>query len=110
MAGVAGVRQLGPCTRVRLPPPGRLSVQKVLPTLTSKSIEIYLSMAGAKQLSDTGFILVPDGALRPAVVCSRHCIALHRGACKGGYKRSGREGRASRSQRCIGLRQVPISW
>jgi hypothetical protein len=23
MAGIAGVRQLGPCTRVRLPPPGR---------------------------------------------------------------------------------------
>jgi hypothetical protein len=40
-------------------------------------------MAGAKQLSDTSFILVPAGAIRPAGVCSRHCIALHRGACRG---------------------------
>jgi hypothetical protein len=37
----------------------QLSVQKVVPTLTRTSAEIYLSMAGAKQLSDTGFILVP---------------------------------------------------
>jgi hypothetical protein len=36
-------------------------------------------MAGAKQLGDTGFILVTTGAIRPAVVCSRHCIALHSG-------------------------------
>jgi hypothetical protein len=34
-------------------------VRKVVPTLTSMSIEIYLSMAGAKQHNDTGFILVP---------------------------------------------------
>jgi hypothetical protein len=64
----------------------QLSVQKVVPTLTSKWSEIYLSIAGAKQLSDTGFILVPTGSVRPAVVCSRHCIALHCGACRGGYK------------------------
>jgi hypothetical protein len=32
-----------------------LSVWKVVPTLTSTSAEIYLSMAGAKQLSDTRF-------------------------------------------------------
>jgi hypothetical protein len=61
----------------------QLSVRKVVPTLTSTSAEIYLSMAGAKQLSDTSFILVPVGAIRPAGVCSRHCIALHRGACRG---------------------------
>jgi hypothetical protein len=60
-----------------------LSVRKVVPTLTSTSAEIYLSMAGAKQLGDTRFILVPAGAVRPAVVCSRHCIALHRSACRG---------------------------
>jgi hypothetical protein len=36
-----------------------LSVRKVVPTLTSTSAEIYLSMAGAKQHNDTGFILVP---------------------------------------------------
>jgi hypothetical protein len=34
-------------------------MRKVVPTLTSTSAEIYLSMAGAKQLSDTSFILVP---------------------------------------------------
>jgi hypothetical protein len=37
----------------------QLSVRKVVSTLTSKSAEIYLSMAGAKQHNDTGFILVP---------------------------------------------------
>jgi hypothetical protein len=63
-----------------------VSVRKVVPTLTSKSAEIYLSMAGAKQLGDTRFILVPAGAVRPAAVCSRHCIALHRGACRGGLQ------------------------
>jgi hypothetical protein len=48
----------------------QLSVQKVVPTLTSKSIEIYLSMVGAKQLGDTRFILVPARAVRPAGMCS----------------------------------------
>jgi hypothetical protein len=38
------------------------------------SAEICLSMAGAKKLMDTGFILVPARAVLPAVVCSRHCI------------------------------------
>jgi hypothetical protein len=60
-----------------------LSVRKVVPTLTSKSAEIYPLMAGAKQSGDTRFILVPAGAVRPAWMCSRHCIALHRGACRG---------------------------
>jgi hypothetical protein len=36
----------------------QVSVWKVVPTLTSTSVEIYLSMAGAKQHNDTGFILV----------------------------------------------------
>jgi hypothetical protein len=61
----------------------QLSVRKVVLTLTSTSAKIYLSMAGAKQLSDTSFILVPAGTVRPVGVCSRHCIALHRGACRG---------------------------
>jgi hypothetical protein len=76
-----------------------VSVRKVVPTLTSKSAEIYLSMAGAKQLVTPGFILVPAGAVRLAGVCSGHYIALHRSACRGGYKRGGRGSRASRSQR-----------
>jgi hypothetical protein len=32
---------------------------------------------------DTWFILVLAGAVRPAEVCSRHYVALHRGACSG---------------------------
>jgi hypothetical protein len=36
----------------------QLSVRKLVPTLTSKSAQIGLSMAGAKQYYDTGFILV----------------------------------------------------
>jgi hypothetical protein len=36
-----------------------LSVRKVVPTLTSTSVEIYLSMDGAKQHVDASFILVP---------------------------------------------------
>jgi hypothetical protein len=61
----------------------KVSVRKVVPTLTSTSAEIYLSMASARQLSDTSFILVSAGAVRPAGACSRHCIALHHGACRG---------------------------
>jgi hypothetical protein len=36
--------------------------------------------------NDTGFILVPAGAVRLAAVCSGHCIALHRGARGGGLQ------------------------
>jgi hypothetical protein len=36
--------------------------------------------------NDTRFILVPAGAVRPAVVCSGHCIASHRGARRGGLQ------------------------
>jgi hypothetical protein len=60
-----------------------LSVRKVVLTLTSESAEIYPSMAGVKQLGDTRFILVPAGAVRTAGMCSGHCIALHRSACRG---------------------------
>jgi hypothetical protein len=62
-----------------------MSVRKVVPTLPSKSAEIYLLVAGAKQHDDTGFILVPAvgctssrGALK-----ALYCIAplcLQRGA------------------------------
>jgi hypothetical protein len=73
----------------------QLSVQKVVPTLTSKSVEIYLSMVGAKQLDDAGFILVRP---RPYVQqwCARgtvlHCTVV---LVEGGYKRGERGGRAS---------------
>jgi hypothetical protein len=44
-------------------------------------------MAGAKKLVTLVFILVPArGAVCPAVVCSRHYIALHRGARRGGIQ------------------------
>jgi hypothetical protein len=33
-----------------------------------------------------GFILVPAGAVRPAVACSGHYVALLRGACRGGLQ------------------------
>jgi hypothetical protein len=36
--------------------------------------------------SDTGIILVSAGAVRPAVVCTGHYIALHRGARRGGLQ------------------------
>jgi hypothetical protein len=36
--------------------------------------------------NDTGFILVPVGAVRPSVVCSGHYIASHRGARRGGLQ------------------------
>jgi uncharacterized Fe-S cluster-containing radical SAM superfamily enzyme len=65
-------------------------VRKVVPTLTSTSDEIYLSMAGAKQLGDTRFILVPTGVVRPAGGCSRHCIACTVVLAEGSYKQGGR--------------------
>jgi hypothetical protein len=55
-------------------------------------------MAGAKQLETVVFILVPAGAVRPAVVCSGHYIVLHCGACRGGLQ--------ARRERRPGL-QVP---
>jgi hypothetical protein len=61
----------------------QLSVRKVVPTLTSKSAEIYLSMAGAKQHNDTGLSWFRPWAVRPAGVHSGCCIAVHRGACIG---------------------------
>jgi hypothetical protein len=43
-------------------------------------------MASAKQLVTLGFILVLEGAVRPAGVCLGHCIALHCSACRGGLQ------------------------
>jgi hypothetical protein len=77
----------------------QLPVRKVVPTLTSKSAEIYLSMAGAKQLMTRGlswFRLGPyiqQWCARGTVL--RCTVVL----AEGGYKRGGREGRASKSQR-----------
>jgi hypothetical protein len=75
-----------------------LSVRKVVPTLTSESAEIYLSMAGAKQHDDTVLSWFRPWAVRPAGVRSGRCIALHRSACR-------REIQARRERR--GSLQVP---
>jgi hypothetical protein len=75
----------------------QLSVQKVVPTLTSTSVEIYLSMAGAKKLGDTSFIsrspYIQQGCARGTVL--RCTVVL----AEGSYKRGGRGGSASRSLR-----------
>jgi hypothetical protein len=61
-------------------------VRNVVPTLTSKE-RCDLPLDGpVLATNDTGFILVPAGAVRPATVCSGHCIALHRGARRGGLQ------------------------
>jgi hypothetical protein len=63
----------------------QMLVRKVVPTLTSKSVEIYLLMTGAKQHKDAGFILVSivgrtssRGAL--GVLCCVAPLCLQRGA------------------------------
>jgi hypothetical protein len=58
-------------------------VQKVVPTLTSNERWDQPLDGSVLATKNTRFILVPAGAVRPAVVCSRHCIALHRGAHRG---------------------------
>jgi hypothetical protein len=40
-------------------------------------------MVDAKQLKTQDLSCFRPGAVRPAVVCSGHYIALHRGACSG---------------------------
>jgi hypothetical protein len=72
---------------------------KVVPTLTGTSAEIYLSMAGAKQLVTRGLSWFQPGpyvqqwCARDTVL--RCTVVLAEGSCKQG----GREGRASRSLR-----------
>jgi hypothetical protein len=73
-----------------------VSVRKVVPTLTSNECCDQPLDGPVLATNDTRFILVPAGAVRLAVVCSRHCIAWHRGARRGGYKQEGRGGLASK--------------
>jgi hypothetical protein len=73
-----------------------LSVRKVVPTLC---VEIYLSMAGAKQLVTRGL-----SCFRPGPYVQQWCARGTVLRCtvvlaEGGYKRGRRGGRASRSQR-----------
>jgi hypothetical protein len=75
-------------------------VRKVVPTLTSTSVKIYLSMVGAKQQDDTSFY--PGSGRVPYVqqggalgVVLRRTVVL----AEGGYKSGGRGGEASRSLR-----------
>jgi hypothetical protein len=64
----------------------QLSMRKVVPTLTSNEHWNQPLDGSVLATKDTEFILVPVGAVRPAVVCSRHCIALHRGARRAGLQ------------------------
>jgi hypothetical protein len=76
-------------------------VRKVVLTLTSTSAEIYLSMAGAKQLVTRGLSWFRPGpyvqqwGARGTVL--RCTVVL----AEGSYKRGGRGGRASRSLRFL---------
>jgi hypothetical protein len=63
-----------------------VSVQNVVPTLTSNERRDLPLDGPVLATNDTGFILVPAGAVRPAVVCSGHCIGLHCGARRGGLQ------------------------
>jgi hypothetical protein len=70
-----------------------VSVRRIVPTLTSKKLEIYLSMAGAKQLVTLSFILVPAGGRTcRGVLEALYCV--HRSARRGGLqaKRERRSG------------------
>jgi hypothetical protein len=77
----------------------QLSVRKVVPTLTSKSAEICLSMAGAKQLVTRGLSWFQPG---PYVQqrCARGTILRFTVVlAEGSYKQGGRGGWASKSLR-----------
>jgi hypothetical protein len=63
-----------------------MSVRNVVPTLTSNERWDQPLDGLVLATKDTRFILVPAGAVRPAVVCSRHYIASHRGARRGGLQ------------------------
>jgi hypothetical protein len=58
-------------------------VRKVVPTLTSNERWDQPLDGSVLATKDTGFILVSAGAVCPAVACSRHYIALQRGAPRG---------------------------
>jgi hypothetical protein len=64
----------------------QLLVRKVVPTLTSNERWDQPLDGSVLATKDTEFILVPARGVRPAVVCSRHCIVLHRGARRGGLQ------------------------
>jgi hypothetical protein len=61
-------------------------VQKVVPTLTSNERWDQPLNGPVLATKNTGLILVPAWAVRPAVACSRQCIVLHRGARRGGLQ------------------------
>jgi hypothetical protein len=63
-----------------------VSVQNVVPTLTSNERWDQPLDGPVLATKDTCFILVPAGAIRPTVVCSKNCIALHCGARRGGLQ------------------------
>jgi hypothetical protein len=78
-----------------------LSVQKVVPTLTSKSAEISPSMAGAKQDNDTGLSGFRPWVVRQVGVCSGVVLRCTVVLVEGSYKRGERGGEASMSLRFL---------
>jgi hypothetical protein len=73
-------------------------VRNVVPTLTSNEHRDLPLDGPVLATNNTGFILLPAGVVRPAVVCSGHYIASHHGARRGGLQ--------AWQERCPGL-QVP---
>jgi hypothetical protein len=79
----------------------QLSVRKVVSTVTSKSAEIYLSMASAKQIVTRGLSWFRPG-LYVQQWCARGTIFRFTVVlAEGSYKKGGRGGRASRSLRFL---------
>jgi hypothetical protein len=76
-------------------------VRKVVPTLTSKSTEIYLSMTGAKQLVTRGLSWFRSGPYVQQWCAWGTILRCTVVLAEGGYRRGGRGGRASRSQRFL---------
>ena len=76
----------------------KLSVFGLVPTLTSE-LRRDLSLDGwcKCECRDTGFILVPATGLYVQQSVRVHCIALHQGARREGYKQGGRGDEASKS-------------
>jgi hypothetical protein len=76
-------------------------VCKVVPTLTSKSTEIYLLMAGAKQLVTRGLSWFRSGPYVQQWCARGTILRCNVVLAEGSYERGGRGGRASRSLRVL---------
>jgi hypothetical protein len=75
------------------------SVRKVVPTLTSKNAEIYISMVGAKKHNNTGLSWFRPWVVRPACVRSGAVLRCTVVLTEGSYKQGGTGEEAFRSLR-----------